>query len=75
MRQQRVRAIVAESVWLRIVPNHITYNLTSIRIPSYLLKTFLPRGSNVVPFWLWPIFFLGIIIYCPKKNYIGALGY
>ena len=35
----------------------------------------LPRGSNVVPFSLWPIFFLGIIIYYPKRNYIRASGY
>ena len=26
----------------------------------------VPEGSNVVPFWLRPIFFLGISIYCPK---------
>ena len=39
-----------------------------------LLDPYIPRGSNVVPFWLWPIFFLGITIYCSKKNYIGALG-
>ena len=35
----------------------------------------MPKKSNVVPFWLWPIFFLQILIYCPKKNYIGALEY
>ena len=27
----------------------------------------IPRGSNVVPFWLRPIFFLGVIIYYPKR--------
>ena len=26
----------------------------------------LPRGSNVAPFWLWPIFGLKIIVYYPK---------
>ena len=36
---------------------------------------YVPRGSNVVPFWLWPIFFLGIIINYPKRNYIRASGY
>ena len=34
----------------------------------------LPRGSNVVPFLLWLSFFLRMIIYFPKKNYVGALG-
>ena len=28
----------------------------------------LPRGSNVVPFWLWPIFCLWIIMSYPKKE-------
>ena len=28
----------------------------------------IPRGSNVVPFWLWPVFFLGIVIYVAKKG-------
>ena len=40
-----------------------------------VLNPSLPKGSNVVPFGLWPIFFLGIIIYCPKRNYIGASAY
>ena len=35
----------------------------------------IPKGSNVVPFWLGPIFLLGIIIYYPKRNYFEALGY
>ena len=35
----------------------------------------LPKGSNVVPFWLGPILLLGMIIYYPKRNYFGALGY
>ena len=34
----------------------------------------LPGGSNVIPFWLWPICCSGIIIYYQKRNYIGALG-
>ena len=35
----------------------------------------LPRGSNVVPFWLRHLFSLGVIIYYPKRNYIRASGY
>ena len=35
----------------------------------------LPRGSRVIPFWLSPIFILGITIYSQKKNYFGASGY
>ena len=34
----------------------------------------LPRGSSVVLFRLWLVLFLGIIIYCPRRNYIGAFG-
>ena len=41
---------------------------------SFLPPDSIPKGSSVVPFGLWPIF-LGIIIYCPKRNYIGASGY
>ena len=37
----------------------------SIEAPS------LP-GDYVVPFWLWPVFFSGILICYPKRNYVGV---
>ena len=44
-------------------------------ICMYIYWIDIPKGSNVVPLGLGPIFFLGIIIYCPKRNYIGASGH
>ena len=32
----------------------------------------MPEDSYVVPFWSWPVFLSGIVVYCPKKNYIGV---
>ena len=34
----------------------------------------IPRGSNVVPFWLWLLFFLRIMIYCPEGTTFEPLG-
>ena len=33
------------------------YGFQHLKAPS------IPRDSNVVPFWLWLLFFLGVIIY------------
>ena len=41
----------------------------NFRPESRDIYIYIPRGSNVVPFWLWPLFFLGVIIYYPKGNY------
>ena len=45
--------------------------------PAYNIKNvYMYMGLQcIVPFWLRPVFFLGIIIYCPKRNYLSAFGY
>ena len=41
---------------------------------SLCVYIYIPRSSNVVPFWLLIIFGLGIIIYCPKGTTFEPLG-
>ena len=56
---------------LPLLQRLLVYYATSTNIHLLLL----PRGSNVVPFWLWPNFGLEIIIYYPTRSYIRAFGY
>ena len=44
------------------------------RIRRYYYYNELPKGSNVVLFGFVRVFGYGIIIYYPKRNYIGGSG-
>ena len=35
----------------------------------------LPGDSFVVPLWFGPIFLLGVVIYYPRRNYLGVFRY
>ena len=52
----------------------ITAPRSSLRRWTSSMMMSLPRGSKVVPFWVSPFFWLGTLIYYPKRNYFGALG-
>ena len=32
----------------------------------------IPGPSNVVPFWVWYVFWLGLLLGLPKQCYIGG---